>query len=178
MIKALKSLQDLDVLIAKISASTGLSSDEISSQMSSANIPTFQLDDMILVSSENFDVAIDSWVNQIKTDLGLGISPKTSTSKIENKKIVSSSSLESESRSLSWPEGFEKLVNHQYGPSLKKILPADPKQSRAYLEAIAHGTKEGQRLTEQMVDAIVTNWGLDKMQGEKRPDLEPSRWKG
>lgn len=159
----MKSLQELNVLVEKISARTGLSNDEISSQMALANIPVFQMDDIILVSPTDFESMIDAWADKIKDSLGLGLSTtaKTQSPTIEKKAMAKGQSLTaspsqaSEADSLSWPTGFEKLVNHQYGPSLKKILPADPNQSRAYLEAIAHGTDAGQILAQQLVDAIV-----------------------
>ena len=65
-------LQEIDVLVGKISDSTGLSKKAISDQLNQANIRTFSFDDMILVSPNDLDVIIDAWADSIKAQLSNG----------------------------------------------------------------------------------------------------------
>ncbi|MCM1981428.1 hypothetical protein, partial [Lyngbya confervoides] len=64
-------------------------------------------------------------------------------------------SADPDSAELSWPKGYKKVVTHLYGPTLKKILPEDPDQERAILEAIAQETEVGEKLLDDLASAIV-----------------------
>ena len=157
---SIKSLQALDELVAKISTHTGLAPEEISVQMSS-NIPSFKFDDVILVDPEDCGVIIDAWAANIKENLGLAIAPASkdnAKSEIADESIYAPESSLDTSSSLTWPDGFEDRVNHQYGPSLKKILPSDKKQRKAYLKAIAQETKAGTPLINELVAVIVRKY--------------------
>lgn len=68
---AAKALQDIDVLVEKVSSVTGLSTQEISSQLEDANVKAFRLNDVILISPDDFDSIIDSWADSIKVKLSI-----------------------------------------------------------------------------------------------------------
>ena len=155
------ALQALDELVTRVSTHTGLSPDTISSQFSEANIPSFKLDDTILVDPKDCTVIIDAWAANIKASLGLAIAstPKVeSTPEVEDETLEAVEETVTETTSLSWPDGFADSVNHQYGPSLKKILPTSPDQRSCFLKAIAQDTKAGIALTNELVEVIVRKY--------------------
>ena len=164
-----KSLQSLDSLVKTITSYTGLDAEEISSQLSAAKIPSFQFDNQILVSPEDCGFIIDTWASRIKASLRVAHVPEApsviaSTSQPKaNFKIKDEPIKENPPSpgygSLSWPEGYEKVVNHQYGPSLKKILPQDSDQRRVYLEAIAQETEAGSALAKELAVVIAQKYG-------------------
>ncbi|MCM1981839.1 hypothetical protein [Lyngbya confervoides] len=161
----MKSLQDLDVLIDQVSNVTGLSQDEISEQMESANINSFKFADTILVSPEDFDSIIDAWAEKIKASLRTGNDDKPSRVTVADSADSLEEEIEGEEDSdldsdeadgaLAWPRGYKKVVTHLYGPTLKKILPEDLDQRQRFLEAIANDTEIGQKLIGDLATAIV-----------------------
>ena len=158
---ASKNLQDIDVLLGKVSTTTGLSIQSISEQLDSADIKAFRFNDMILVSPDDFDLIIDTWAESIKIKLSIksnsnGSSPIAEAIEDEfiNQKNTEVSSVNADD--LTWPQGFEDVVTHLYTHTLKRILPEDLAQKRLYLKAIATQTETGKRLTEELVNAIVT----------------------
>ena len=174
---ALKSLQAFDILVDKISSLTGLTRTEISKLISTANIPSYQFKDTLLVAPEDFASIIDNWAAKIKTSLGLGRQESIETTHKFDETIdqvmtygqTLANSGESASTplvedpqapvSLSWPEGFQTGVSHLYGPSLKRILPQDLAQRRLYLEAIAQETEAGSALVEELAMVIAQKYG-------------------
>ena len=128
---ASKDLQDIDFLVGKVSASTGLSSKVISNQLEESDIKAFRFDDRILIAPEDFDSIIDGWAENIKVKLSIksssdGVAPiaeATVDDKVIDEPTVSLEKLE-------WPDGFEELVTHLYSHTLKKILPEDAAQKR------------------------------------------------
>ena len=153
-----KSLQDVDTLISQLSGLTGLSKGQISDQISSLKIPSFQFDDTILVSPQDFEGVIDAWASQIKTSLRTGEAPASqpTVETPEAEDILDLSALpKPKSSKLKWPKGYEKTVTHLYSKTLSRVLPESPQEQRPYLEAIASKTKEGQRLVDELARAIV-----------------------
>ena len=66
---AYKDLENLDVLLQRVSSSTGLSEQSISDQLLKANIRMFAFEDNILISPDDLDSLIDSWADNLKTNL-------------------------------------------------------------------------------------------------------------
>ena len=60
MTKLAGSLQEIELLIEQVSNVTGLQTKQIAEQISQASIPSFQYDDLILVSPEDFDLEVPS----------------------------------------------------------------------------------------------------------------------
>lgn len=141
---ASKDLQDIDVLLGKVSEATGLSIQAISEQLDSSDIKAFRFNDMILISPTDFDGIIDAWAKSIKSSLSIKPSSNGKTPIVEavedDEPIDKTSTPSSE---LTWPKGFEENVSHLYTHTFKKILPEKPAQKRLYLEAIANQTKAG-----------------------------------
>ena len=154
---ASKDLQDIDVLLGKVSAATGLSVQSISEQLDSADIKAFRFNDMILISPDDFDGIIDAWAENIKASLFITPSSKATTPIIEaaEDEAIEEGEMPAPSTELEWPKGFEESVSHLYSHTLKKILPEDSAQKRLYLGAIANQSKTGHRLTDELVNAIV-----------------------
>lgn len=86
---AAKALQDIDVLVEKVSSVTGLSTQAISTQLEEANVQAFRLNDVILISPDDFDSIIDSWADSIKAKLSI-TTASTSSSSVAAKKTVKS----------------------------------------------------------------------------------------
>ena len=165
---ASKDLQDIDVLVEKVAAATGLSSKSISNQLEAANINAFRFNDMILISPDDFDSIIDGWADSIKEQLAIKPSSrKTSAAPAEVDEDDSIEEAPASSGKLAWPKGYEKVVTHLYTPTLKKILPANAAQKKQYLRAIADETKAGNKLAEQLAKTIVSqskrNLAYDKV---------------
>ena len=154
---ASKDLQDIDVLLGKVSAATGLSVQAISEQLDSADIQAFQFNDMILISPDDFGGIIDAWAENIKSSLSITSSSKATAPIIEaaEDEAIEEREIPTPSTELEWPKGFEENVSHLYTPTLKKILPEDSALKKLYLEAIANQSGNGQRLTDELVNAIV-----------------------
>ena len=152
---ASKDLQDIDVLVDKVAAATGLSSQAISKELEAANISAFRFNDMILVAPDDFDSIIDGWAESIKEKLAIKPSSKTVAS--DSTELDEDDAIEETptSTALAWPKGFENNVTHLYTPTLKKILPENTAQKRQFLEAIAHETEAGNRLADTLAKTIV-----------------------
>ena len=153
---ASKDLQDIDILLGKISAATGLSIQAISEQLDSSDIKAFRFNDMILISPDDFDSIIDAWAENIKSSLSITSNSNgivATVEPIDDDELIDETS--TPSLELEWPKGFEDVVTHLYTHTLKKILPQDSAQKRLYLEAIANETEAGKRLTDELVNAIV-----------------------
>ena len=153
-----KSLQDVDTLIKQLSGLTGLSKGQISDQISSLKIPSFQFDDTILVSPQDFGQVIDAWASQIKTSLRTGEAaasePTVEISEAEDILDLSDAPKPTTTK-LKWPKGYQKTVTHLYSQTLSRVLPENPQEQRPYLEEIATKTEEGQRLVDELARAIV-----------------------
>ncbi len=64
-----KDLENLDVLLQRVSSSTGLSEQSISNQLLESNIRMFDFEDSILISPDDLDSLIDSWADNLKANL-------------------------------------------------------------------------------------------------------------
>jgi hypothetical protein len=159
------NLQDIDVLLGKVSAATGLSVQAISKQLDSAEIQAFRFNDTILISPDDFDGIIDAWAENIKSQLSIKPSSKPTVPMvealeddevIEEDEAIDADQTPAPSNELNWSKGFEDVVTHLYTHTFKRILPDDSAQKQLYLKAIANETTTGKRLTDELVNAIVT----------------------
>ena len=110
---ASKDLQDIDILLGKVSSSTGLSVQSISEQLDSADIKAFRFNDMILISPDDLDAIIDNWAESIKVKLSIKSSPNGSIpilEAIDTHEPIEETSAPSDQ--LEWPKRFEDVVTH------------------------------------------------------------------
>lgn len=186
------TLRDLSELLAQISSATGLTQQQLETQFEDVHVTVYRFEDRNLVPPGDFDDIIDTWAKSIKTQIRvpskIAATPKrtVATRKTTRQKAKPGKVKVAESKatvkttakaaaaktrtsrsksSLPLPENYRAVVSHLYGPSLKRIMPADSEGQRSFLEAIAQETPDGVALLKELSVLIA-----DKYTGKMAPE--------